>query len=84
MNERVAGAMLLLGAAQREFERLREAHGGSSRLSPRVKHDLRNAVAMVVAFHELLQEPDEPELVDEAHQALARAWKLVEPACPKS
>jgi hypothetical protein len=77
MDERVMGAVLLLGAAEREFGRLGDSLRSSNRLAPGVKHDLANAVALVVGFRELLDEPDEEALVDEAHQALRRAWEIV-------
>ncbi len=50
----------------------------NSHLSPRAKHDLANALTLVLSCREILTEDHpEAELIDEAEAALRRAMEIV-------
>ncbi len=68
-----------LAQLELELRSLSAAHHVMLQLDARLRHDMANALMLVTAFRELVEESDAPDLLADATSAMERALDLVKP-----
>ena len=77
METRMNSARSNLQWTEARLASIRSKLEAAQRLDPRAKHDLANALCLVISCREiLLEEQPEAELIDEAEAALKRAMEI--------
>lgn len=77
METRIDSAWHHLRVAEARLQSVRSDLAAKDRLDARAKHDLANALTLVISSRDILTyETLEPELLDEAEAALRRAMEI--------
>lgn len=77
MDTRIDSAWTHLLDAEARLQSLRADLAAKDRLDARARHDLANALTLVISSRDILTyEPPEPDLLDEAEAALRRAMEI--------
>lgn len=77
MDTRIDSAWTYLLVAEARLQNLRTDLAARDRLDARAKHDLANALTLVISSRDILtHETLEPDLLDEAEAAVRRAMEI--------